>query len=102
MYTQSCPRVGWTHGSGRVGSGRVGSGRVGSGRVGSGRVGSGRVGSGRVTILPDFGGSGRVGSGQHFGFFSFLLTISWYLNPYESSNTTFGLIVFLLYLIYNN
>ena len=34
---QSCPRVGWTRGSGRVGSGRV-------------------------TILPDFGGSGRVGS----------------------------------------
>ena len=49
---QSCPRVGWTRGSGRVGSGRVGSGRVGSGRVGSGRV----------TILLDFGGSGRVGS----------------------------------------
>ena len=38
----------------------------------AGRVGSGRVGSGRVTILPDFGWSG-----QHFGFFSFLLTISW-------------------------
>ena len=54
-----------------------------------------RVGSGRVTILPDFGGSG-----QHFGFYSFLLIISWYLNRYESSNTTFGLINFLRYLIY--
>ena len=53
-----------------------------------------RVGSGRVTILPDFGGSG-----QHFGFFSFLLIISWYLNRCESSNTTFGLIDFLRYLI---
>ena len=60
------------------------------------------VGSGRVTILPDFGGSGRVGSGQHFGFFSFLLIISWYLNRYESSNTIFGLIDFLRYLMYNN
>ena len=69
---QSCPRVGWTRGSGRVGSGRV-------------------------TILPDF-----VGSGQHFGFFSFLLTISWYLNRYEFSNITFELIDFLRYLIYNN
>ena len=49
---------------------------------------AGRVGSGRVTILPDFGGSGRVGSGQHFGFISFLLIISWYLNRYESSYTT--------------
>ena len=68
---QSCPRIGWTRGSGRVGSGRV-------------------------TILPDFGGSG-----QHFGFFSFLLIISWYLNRYESSNTTFGLIDFLRYLIHN-
>ena len=58
---------------------------------------TGRVGSGWITILPDFGGSG-----QHFGFFSFLLIISWYLNRYESSNTTFGLIVFLRYLIYNN
>ena len=56
---------------------------------------AGRVGSGRVTILPDFGGSGRVGSGKHFGFFSFLLIISWYLN-------TFGLIDFLRYFIYNN
>ena len=56
-----------------------------------------RVGSGRVTILPDFGGSGRVV--QHFGFFSFLLIISWYLNRCESSNTTFGLIDFLRYLI---
>ena len=61
------------------------------------RVGSGRVGSGH-----DFAGFWRVGSGQHFGFFSFLLIISWYLNRYESSNTTFGLIDFLRYLIYNN
>ena len=32
---QSCPRVGWTRGSGRVGSGHdfAGFGRVGSGRV---------------------------------------------------------------------
>ena len=37
---QSCPRVGWTRGSGRVGSGRVGSGHdfVGFLRVWSGRV----------------------------------------------------------------
>ena len=61
---QSCPRVGWTRGSGRV------------------------------TVLQDFGGSG-----QHFEFFSFLLIISWYLNRCESSNTTFGLIDFLRYLI---
>ena len=27
-------------------------------------------------------------SGQQFGFISFLLIISWYLNRYESSNTT--------------
>ena len=66
-------------------------------RVGSGRVGSGRVGSRFCRIL-----AGRVGSGQHFGFFSVLLIISWYLNPYESSNTSFGLIDFLRYLIYNN
>ena len=34
---QSCPRVGWTRGSGRVGSGHdfAGFWRVGSGRVGS-------------------------------------------------------------------
>ena len=68
---------------------RVGSGRVGSGRVGSGRVGSGRVGSRFCQIL-----AGRVGSGQYFGFCSFLLTISWYLNLYELSNTTFELIDF--------
>ena len=55
-------------------------------RVGSG---SGRVGSRFCRIL-----AGRVGSGQHFRFFSFLLIISWYLNRYESSNTTFGLIDF--------
>ena len=58
------------------------------------RVGSGRVGSGH-----DFAGYWRVGSGQHFGFFSFLLIISWYLNRCESSNTTFGLNEFLRYLI---
>ena len=52
-------------------------------RVGSGRVGSGRVGSRFRRIL-----TGRVGSGQHFRYFSFLLIISWYLNPYESSNTS--------------
>ena len=75
--SQSCPRVGWTRGSGRVGSGRVGS----------------RF----CRIL-----AGRVGSGQHFGFFSFLLIISRYLDPYESSNITYGLIDFLRYLIYNN
>ena len=101
-------RIRVVHGSdgpaGRVGSGRVGSGRVGSGRVGSGRVGSGRVGSGRVGSGHDFArfwrvGSGRVGSGQHFGIFSFLLIISQYLNRCVSSNTTFGLIDFLRYLI---
>ena len=66
-------------------------------RVGSGRVGPGRVGSRFCRILV-----GRVGSGQHFGFIIFLLFISWYLNRYESSNTTFGLIAFHRYLIYNN
>ena len=66
-------------------------------RVGSGRVGSGHDFAGFWRV-----GSGRVGSGQHFGFFSFLLIISWYLNRYESSNTTFGLIDFLRYSIYNN
>ena len=65
-----------------------------AGRVGSGRVGLGRVGSRFCRIL-----AGRVGSGQHFGFFSFLLIISRYLNRCESSNTTFGLIDFLRYLI---
>ena len=34
-----------------------------------------RVGSGH-----DFAGFRRVGSSQHFGFISFLLIISWYLN----------------------
>ena len=56
--------------------------------------GSGRVGSGH-----DFAGFWRVGSGQHFGFFSFLLIISWYLNRCESSNTILELIDFLRYLI---
>ena len=60
----------------------------------AGRVGSDRVGSGH-----DFAGFWRVGSGQHFGFFSILLIISCYLNRCESSNTTFGLIDFLRYLI---
>ena len=52
------------------------------------------VGSGRVTILPDFGGSGQVSTSD---FLVFLLIIFWYLNRYESSNTTFGLIDFLPY-----
>ena len=56
-----------------------------------------RVGSGH-----DFAGFWRVGSSQHFGFFSFLLIISWYLNRYESSNTTLGLVDFIRYLLYNN
>ena len=86
-----------------------------------------RVGSGH-----DFAGFWLVESGQHFSvpavlspsvdpylmrgltntvyyhtttisdLFSFLLIISWYLNRYEFSNTTFGLIDFLRYLIYNN
>ena len=65
------------------------AGRVGSGHDFAGicRVGSGRVGSGRVST---------------FGFFSFLLIIFWYLNRYESLNTTLELIDFLRYLIYNN
>ena len=71
---QSCPRVGWTRGSGRVGSGRVGSRFW-------------RILAGRVSTSD---------------FFSFSLIISWYLNRYESSNTTFGLIDFLRYLLYNN
>ena len=53
---------------------------------------AGRVGSGH-----DFAGFWRIGSGQHFGFLSFSLIISWYLNRYESSNTAFGLIDFLRY-----
>ena len=65
----------------------------------AGRVGSGRVGSGH-----DFAGFWRVGSGRvsTSDFPSFSLIISWYLNQYESSNTTFGLIDFLQYLIYDN
>ena len=59
------------------------------------RVGSGRVGSRFCRIL-----AGRVGSALRI--FNFLLIISWYLNRYESSNSTFGLIDFLRYLIYNN
>ena len=60
-----------------------------------------RVGSGWVESGHDFAGFWRVGSGQHFGFVSFLLIISWYLNRYESLNTAFGLIDFLRYFIYN-
>ena len=45
---QSCPRVGWTRGSGRVGSGRV-------------------------TILPDFVGSGRVSTFDLLGFTGYFL-----------------------------
>ena len=66
LITQSCPRVGWTRGSGRVGSGRV-------------------------TILPDFGGSSRVGSGVFFLFFTNYFFVP---ESNESSNTTFGLNVF--------
>ena len=69
-----------------VGTSELSTGRMDP-RVGSGRVGSGRVGSRFGRIL-----AGRVGSGQHFGFFSFLLIISWYQNRCESSNTTLGLI----------
>ena len=61
------------------------------------RVGSGRVGSRFCRIWV-----GRVGSGQHFGFLNFLLIISWYLNRYESSDTAFGLIDILRYLMYDN
>ena len=61
-----------------------------------------RVGSGRVTILPDCGGSGRVESALPILKLFSLLIISWYLNRYESSNTAFGLIDFLRYLMYNN
>ena len=68
-------------------------------RVGSGRVGSGRAGSGH-----DFARFRRVGSGRVSisDFFSFSLIIPWFLNRYESSNTTFGLIDFLRYLLYKN
>ena len=58
---------------------------------------AGRVGSRFCRIS-----TGRVGSGQHFGFISFCLIISLYLNRYESSNTTLRLIDFHRYLIYNN
>ena len=53
---------------------------------------AGRVGSGH-----DFDRFWRVGSGQPF--LIFLLIISWFLNRNEFSNTTFGLIVFLRYLL---
>ena len=64
-----------------------------AGRVGSGRVGSDRVGSRFCRIL-----ASRVGSALR-AFEFFLLIISWFLNRYESSNTTLRLIVFLRYLI---
>ena len=53
---QSCPRVGWTRGSGRVGSGRVGSGRVGLGHdfAGFWRVGSGRVSTSDFSFFTDY------------------------------------------------
>ena len=57
-----------------------------------------RVWSGRVTILPKFGKSGR----SALRILQFLLIISWFLNRYESSNITFGLIDLVWYLIYNN
>ena len=53
----------------------------------AGRVGSGRVGSRFCRIL-----SGRVSTS---GFLDFILIISWFLNRYESSNNTFGLIISL-------
>ena len=53
-----------------------------------------RVGSGH-----DFAGFWRVGLGQHFGFLSFFT--DYFLVP-ESSNTAFGLIDFLRYLMCNN
>ena len=58
--------------------------------------------AGRVGSRSIFVGFWRVGSGAHFGFLIFLLIISRYLNRYKSSNTAFGLIDFLRYLIYNN
>ena len=64
------------------------------------RIESSRVESGRVTILLDFGGWDRVRSALRIC--NFLLIISWDLNRYESSNTKFGLIYFLRYLINNN
>ena len=54
---------------------------------------AGRVGSRFCQIL-----AGQVSTSD---FFSFLLIISWYLNRYESSNTKFGFIDFLRYLLYN-
>ena len=69
---QSCPRVGWTLGSGQDGSGHDFAGF--------------RILGGRVSTL-DF-----------LVFTDYFLA----LNRYESSKTTFGLIDFLRYLIYNN
>ena len=51
------------------------------------RVGSDRIGSRFCRIL-----AGRVGSALRI--FYFLLNIYWYHNRYESSNTTFGLLIF--------
>ena len=58
------------------------------------RVGSGRVGSRICRIL-----AGWISTSE---FSVFFMIIAWYLNRYEFSNTTFGLIDFLGYLIYNN
>ena len=58
---------------------------------------TGRVGSGRVTILPDFGGSGQVSTSEILVFTDYFLVP---INQGESSNTAFGLMVFLRYLIY--
>ena len=66
-----------------------------------GGSGSGRVGS---VGVDDFAGFWRVGSGRvsTSDFLNFLLIISQCLNRSESSNTTFGLIDFRRYSIYNN
>ena len=69
---RSCPRVGWTRGSGRVGLGHNFSGFW--------RVGSGRVSTSEFLVV--------------------LLIISGLLNQWESLNTAFGLMIFLRYLIY--
>ena len=60
------------------------------------------VGSGQVTILPDFGGSGRVSTSDLL-VFHWLFLGTWIdMNLRILSNTTFGLIDFHRYLIYNN
>jgi hypothetical protein len=95
IVTFSCVRCRVVHGSDGP------AGRVGSGRVGSGRVGSGWVGSRFCRIL-----AGRVGSAlrifKYFTDYFFVPESIWIdMNRYESSNTVFGLIDFLRYLIYN-